>query len=78
MWLLAVNVEAHINIIREAREVSEGYLIRATWWKTKLLFFLKKVHFKRKDYNAASLFVLCAEIVMPSYNTIAWTPAVSP
>lgn len=38
----------------------------------------KKVHLKRKDYTTVSLFVLCAVIVMPSYNTVAWTPAVSP
>lgn len=26
------------NIIRVAREASEGHLVRTTWWKTKLLF----------------------------------------
>lgn len=37
-------------------------------------FFFFKVHFKRKDYNSVSLFVVTGT---PSFNTVAWTPAVS-
>lgn len=61
---------------RLAKKVSGGKfgqdeLVAANFFS---FFFLKKVHLKRKDYNSVSLFVVT---VTPSFNTVAWTPAVS-
>lgn len=57
---------------------SSGALNSSAFISVDVCVWKQNNQIQQKDYSSMAVFVLCAETTTPSYNTVAWTPAVSP